>query len=264
MIEEITSFGEFVADPLREASCRARLTEYLTRIGQRPVDKNVDELFSLESGMRSRFEYFVPKMGQSSLRRLLVSGCAVATEMIIARSYGFQEIFGTEIAEEYVDIGRQRLEGQLGFHVRLYDGLHLPFDSDTFTAVVSGHIIEHTPSPIEYLKEHIRVLAPGGFLFLEFPNRYHHTELHTGLPSVEYLPGPMRSLALRYLASPFSICSKDHRRLYDDIRRTLQPVSVWQIQRFLRSFDLGESRVIHHYAPAPGYTRLVIAKTART
>jgi SAM-dependent methyltransferase len=259
-VAEKELYREFIAEPGREAACLTRLIEYLTRVGQVPVDRNAEELFSLVSGMSDRFNYFAPRMPASTRRRLLVSGCAAGSEMIVARKYGFQEVIGTEIVREYVEITRQRLLDQDGFDVFLYDGRNLPFASDTFTAVVSGHIIEHTPSPYDYLKEHMRVLAPRGFLFLEFPNRYHLTELHTGLPSLEYLPRPLRSLGLRYCASRFSVFSAHQRRRYDDILQTLQPVSVWQIKLYLRRMGYPSARVVHHYAPVPGYTRLLITR----
>lgn len=259
-ITQSAGYAEFVAEPDSEAACRARLIEYLTRVGQEPVDRNADELFSLQSGVCDRFNYFAPRMPESARRRLLVSGCAAGSEMIIARGFGFQEIFGTEVAQDYVEITNQRLLGQEGFRALLYDGSNLPFADDTFSAVVSGHIIEHTPSPYHYLKEHIRVLAPGGFLFLEFPNRYHRIELHTGLPSLEYLPGPLRSLGLKLLSSRFSSLSPDKRLRYDAIRKTLQPVSVWQVKAYLSLMPYRESRVVHHYAPIPGYTRMLITR----
>jgi SAM-dependent methyltransferase len=253
-------YDEFVADPDHESACRARLTEYLTSVGQEPVDRNADELFSLQSGVCDRFNYFAPRMPESARRRLLVSGCAAGSEMIIARGFGFQEIFGTEVAQDYVDITNQRLHRQQGFQALLYDGRDLPFADSAFSAVVSGHIIEHTAQPYYYLREHMRVLAPGGFLFLEFPNRYHRIELHTGLPSLEYLPAPVRSLGLRLLSSRFSTLSSDKRRGYDAIRRTLQPVSVWQIKAFLSRMSFSDARVVHHYAPVPGYTRMLITR----
>lgn len=259
-VEEQDDYPEFIADPENEAACRARLSEYLTRVGQEPVDRNVHELFSLESGVSDRFNYFAPRMPANTRRRLLVSGCAAGSEMIIAREYGFQEVVGTEVVQDYVEITNVRLIHQNGFHVVLYDGRDLPFASDSFTAVVSGHIIEHTPSPYDYLKEHMRVLAPQGLLFLEFPNRYHRVELHTGLPSLEYLPRPLRSLGLRYCASRFSVFSADKRKRYNDILRTLQPVSVWQIKMYLSRMKYRNARVVHHYTPVPGFTRLLIVK----
>ncbi|HKA22294.1 MAG TPA: class I SAM-dependent methyltransferase [Blastocatellia bacterium] len=253
-------YNEFIEEHEREAACRALLTTYLASIGQEPVDRNAEELFSLNSGVCDRFNYFVPRMPESARRRLLVSGCAAGSEMIIARRFGFQEILGTEVVQDYVQITNQRVVGQLGFCALLYDGRNLPFADNTFTSIVSGHIIEHTPSPYRYLREHIRVLAPGGFMFLEFPDRYNRIELHTGLPSLEYLPEPFRSLGLRWRASRFSSLPPDRRRGYDAIRRTLKPVSVWQISSYLLRTPFRNPRIVHHYSPIPGYTRMLITK----
>lgn len=249
----------FTPDAEREAGCQARLREYLTRIGQWSVEANVQNLFS-EDGYRDRFNYFAPRMPASTRRCLLVSGCAVGSEMIVARRYGFLEIRGTEINTVYAEIARERVQGQPGFDVVVYDGKHLPYQDGTFSAITSGHIIEHTPSPFAYLREHMRVLAPGGIMFIEFPGRYHPVELHTGLPSLEYLPWPLRSLMLRYRASRFSGLPEQQRARYKDIRRTLQPISVWQIRLYLRLMSLWGGRALHAYEPAPGFVRMLVQK----
>lgn len=255
----IAACNPFHAEPTREEACRERLRDYLTRVGQEPIELNVEQLFSLDSGVCDRFNYFVPRLPDEAKKRLLVSGCAAASEMIIGRRFGFRQIFGTEIVREYVEISQARLEGNEDFGVVLYDGTKLPFEDESFTCIASGHIIEHTRSPYEYLREHMRVLQGGGYFFLEFPNRYHRTELHTRLPSLEYLPKPIRSIGLRFLASRFSFAPQPTRERYDAIRRTLQPVSVWQIKAYLARMK-SRGSVIHQYAPAAGYTRLIIAK----
>ena len=260
-VEAQKVYREFMAEPDREAACRVRLMDYLTRVGQEPVDRNLEELFRVSgSGICDRFNYLSLRVPEAARRRVLVSGCAAAAEMIIARQYGFQEIVGIEVVKDYVEIARERLLGQDGFEVLMYDGQHLPFASGTFSAVVSGHIIEHTSSPYQYLKEHVRVLAPGGILFLEFPTRYHSTEPHTGLPSLEYLPRPLRAIGLRYRASRLSSFSPDQRNLYRAVLHTLKPISVWQIKMYLSVMGGQASKVVHHYSPAPGIIRLLILK----
>jgi len=182
--------------------------------------------------------------------------------MLIARRYGFRQVCGTEVDAELVDIARERLDGATGFEVIQYDGRRVPYDDGSFTAIVSGHIIEHTPSPFAYLKEHLRLLATGGWLFLEFPDRYHPVDLHTGLPSLEYLPGPLRALALRYRASRFSRYSPEQRRRYLDVLGTLKPVSRWQIALFLWLSGNPGERIVHSYSPLPGYVRMLVEKRA--
>lgn len=252
----------FVPDAHTEAECQHLLRQYVPAIVTPDhVEAHLHELISLDGGFVGRFEYAAPRIPDPAKQRLLISGCAAGSEMIVARRYGFQEIHGTEVVPALVEICRRRLADGEAFETTHYDGLHLPFPDEHFTTIMSGHIIEHTPSPYAYMREHMRVLARGGWMFLEFPNRYHLIELHTGVPSVEYLPGPLRSLALRYLASRFSPISSRRRTDYETIRQTLDPISVWQIRSYLRRMDFTNSKIVHHYAPAPGYVRLLVAKS---
>src|SRR5260370_4832201 len=102
----------------------------------------------------------------------------------------------------------------------------LPFEDGSFSFLASGHIIEHTSSPMHYLREQLRVLQAGGFLFLEFPSRYHSIELHTGTSSVEWLPAPLRSWALRWRMSRFGGRPAAERPLDRDILTTLKLIST--------------------------------------
>lgn len=252
--------ASYVPSTDREAECRRALQRYLGN--QANLEKNLDELMSLGGGFEDRFRYLTPRMPAAARARLLVSGCAVGSEMIVARRHGFREVVGTEVTPALVECARTRLSGEPGFDVVLYDGKRLPFEDGAFTAVVSGHIIEHTPSPYGYLREHLRVLRPGGMMFLEFPSRYHRVELHTNLPSVEFLPMPLRWAALKYRASAFSRRPSDERGRYSEILKTLRPVSVWQIETYVRLIGRRRTRIAHTYEPAPGYVRMVLIKEA--
>jgi SAM-dependent methyltransferase len=250
----------FEVDPAREARCETALREFLTYRGQHPVEQNVQQLITLDGGFVSRFNYFVPRIPPAAFRHLLISGSAAGSEMIVARRFGFQRVCGTEVRQEYVDITNARLSGNEGFEAIYYDGQTLPYADRLFSMIISGHIIEHTPSPYDYLREHMRVLEPGGHLFIEFPNRYHWLELHTRQPSVEWLPRRLRSLALNCLASRLAPLPREWRRRYGLIHRTLQPVSVWQIKGYLSQMGCRQARILHRYAPAWGFVRMLIVK----
>lgn len=262
MIEQYdrTDYPDFVPNQKEENNLKSRLLQYLVKNNQWDPEINADWLFSLDEGFVSRFDYFLPYLDENAMHHILISGCAAGSELIVARRYGFQEIYGTEISEEYVEIARLRLASAKGFHVDLYDGLHTPYDNEQFTMVCSGHIIEHTESPIEYFKECMRVLSCGGYFFLEFPNRYHIRELHTNLPSVDFLPSSLRQLALKFLSSKLSPFSYVKRSRYNEILKTLKPISVWQIRVYLILTGYLKARILHKYSPAPGYTRLIIKK----
>ncbi len=252
----LPAFPLFEKDSAKEAEAERRLRAYLLQRGQQSVDANVRNLLEPDAGRFAYFSRFLPK---GALERLLVSGCAIGSEMILARNdFGFQEVHGSEVNRSLIDLAEFRLDSQPGFTVTYYDGDRLPYDEGTFSAVVSAHIIEHTRSPAKYLAEQIRILRPGAFLLLEFPDRYHRLELHTGLPSFEWLPGPLRDWVLRFKSSRFSGESDLRRLHYNEIRQELRPVSAWQIRWWLRLSGLGQ--IVHHYSPAPGYSRLIVRR----
>lgn len=50
-----------------------------------------------------------------------------------------------------------------------FDGT-LPYENSQFDAVISMDVVEHVVLPLPWLKEALRVLKPGGLLFLTTPN----------------------------------------------------------------------------------------------
>ena len=48
----------------------------------------------------------------------------------------------------------------------------LPYEDDTFDLLICQHVIEHLPNPIAFFAEMVRVLKPGGTLFVEAPSNY--------------------------------------------------------------------------------------------
>ncbi|MCB1427570.1 MAG: methyltransferase domain-containing protein [Nitratireductor sp.] len=64
----------------------------------------------------------------------------------------------------------------------------LPLADSSLDRIVMIHLLEHSESPIDSLKEAWRVLAPGGKLFVVVPNRrgvfsrFEHTPFGTGRP----------------------------------------------------------------------------------
>ena len=57
----------------------------------------------------------------------------------------------------------------LGYGV-IGDGLNLPFADGTFDVTHSSNVIEHVTDPRRFLDEMVRVLRPGGVMFLAFTN----------------------------------------------------------------------------------------------
>ncbi len=83
----------------------------------------------------------------------------------VAKSRGW-ETWGVESAEAAVDKAR---EHRLG-HVLLGDFTTLPLDEGTFDVVVMSEFVEHLPTPAPFLERALRVLRPGGLLYITTPH----------------------------------------------------------------------------------------------
>jgi hypothetical protein len=111
------------------------------------------------------------------------------------------------------------------------------------------------------LKECMRVIAPGGYLFLEYPTRYHYKELHTLLPSFEWLPRPLRNGILLALSSRISPLNQPSKERYRSIVKTkLKQISMWQI-RYMLMKNGYRPIVLNSMKAAPGIIRCVMQKS---
>jgi SAM-dependent methyltransferase len=46
----------------------------------------------------------------------------------------------------------------------------LPIPNDTYDGILLKHVLEHLPHPIETMKEILRILKPGGYVYIETPS----------------------------------------------------------------------------------------------
>jgi len=249
-------------DDAVETQVRAALHERFLPIYGDRVASYVGDILGLDH-YQARFDYLLAVIGPLDATNpsdILISGFSVGSEMVAARRAGFGRISGVEVDSFLVTTCATRLAHLAEMYPSYYDGLTLPYEDALFDVVASGHIIEHTANPFVYLKECLRVLRPGGHLSLEFPTRYHHTELHTRLPSLEWLPRPLRNLGLRLLRGRLSPFSKDVKRRYHSILDTnLQQISMGTVRRYLADSGFA-STVLKCEKVSPGVIRCVIRR----
>lgn len=96
------------------------------------------------------------------------TGTALIPLLLAERSLSVT-ITAIDLSEEMLrlaaaNIARAGLKSQI--LLRRADGKRLPFDDGTFDAVMSNSIIHHLPDPKPALAEMVRVLNPGGLLFV--------------------------------------------------------------------------------------------------
>lgn len=218
------------------------------------IMSQIEYLFNSQDGFIDRYKFFLPLIDNSDKESLLVSGSAVGAELLIAKEMGFKKIIGVEVSDYYKETADILTKGS-GVKTFLYDGNTLPFKDKSFSMAISGHVIEHTKDPKIYLKELSRVLKENSVLFIEFPDRNHRTELHTGTKSFERYPTFIRNSILTLLANHLSL-SEEEKNKYRSVRDTLKQISEKDINNVFKNLRIKYS-TIHKSNPVPGIVRLL-------
>jgi len=97
-------------------------------------------------------------------QRVLDIGCGSCLSLLEAKSLG-AEPYGVEADPNVEWIARE-----LGLRVHIGSLLDDPFPGVFFDLVVLNQVIEHVPDPAALLNRLRTILAPGGRIFLSFPN----------------------------------------------------------------------------------------------
>ncbi len=78
-------------------------------------------------------------------------------------------VVAVDLAKEMLNLAHQNIEdaGLVKWvQVKIIDAKSLPFEPREFDAVMSNSIVHHIPEPFEVLREMLRVVKPGGVLFV--------------------------------------------------------------------------------------------------
>lgn len=79
--------------------------------------------------------------------------------------YNVGQVTGIDIVDKV------SLQRKSKFNFFLADATALPFENESFDAVVSFDVIEHIPADEQFVNEAFRVCKKGGFVVLGTPNR---------------------------------------------------------------------------------------------
>jgi SAM-dependent methyltransferase len=132
----------------------------------------------------------------SSVRRVLDFGCGSGGSAIaVALTNPDLRCWGTDIDEQEIFVARERarlygVADRCDFQ-HVAPGVPLPFEERFFDLSLCSSVIEYaTEKTIRTfcVREMVRLVAPGGFLFFSVPNRLYPFEIHTGKWGWNYFP----------------------------------------------------------------------------
>lgn len=140
-------------------------------------------------------------------RRVLDAGCG--------EGYGTAILAGTARKAFGIDVDRNVVGRAVSRYPRAQfepaDLREIPFPRGSFGAVVSLQVIEHMPSPADFVAECARVLEPEGMLIISTPNRltFSPDGLRNPFHTFEFSPDDLRA-TLRQHFSEIRMCGTFH------------------------------------------------------
>lgn len=102
--------------------------------------------------------------------RILDIGCGVGYGAFFLASYGTKQVVAIDFDPHALAYARKEYHHP-NLQYSQVNAFHLPFPDVYFDFVFSAQVIEHVPSPEQFLNEIKRVLSPTGFCLIATPNK---------------------------------------------------------------------------------------------
>ena len=158
---------------------------------------------------------YLDRAGVRQFNRVLDDGCG-GGGMCVSFAEEAASVVGIDLTDRFRNAGdRLALEkGVSNIRFSSADATSLPFADGSFDLVLSHAVIEHVADPAAYMREARRVLAPGGFMFLQTAPYLSPSGAH--LPKLK-IPVPLHLLIGRRAAFAASCWLGEHRPLWLDV-----------------------------------------------
>ena len=114
-------------------------------------------------------------------KEVLDMGCGAAGKSLYYVSLGAAHVTGVDIVEHY-KAEAEAMAAELGYADRftfvLGSAYEMPFADRCFDTVIMNDFMEHVDNPEAALREAMRLVRPGGRIYINFPPYYHPTGAH--------------------------------------------------------------------------------------
>lgn len=161
-----------------------------------PRDPQLDRWRALERTQvqraREKYRADIERFAFLDGKRVLDVGCQCGA-LAVALSEGGARVTGLDVDEPLLEGARARAKGY-GVGATFVRGVaeRLPFDDRSFDLVTMVDVIEHVEDSARAIAECARVLAPGGVLYLQGPNRlsprWFRSDPHYQMFAISVLP----------------------------------------------------------------------------
>ena len=139
--------------------------------------------WQFEKGART-IDYYLASATREEMfegKSVLDIGCGAAGKSVYYASLGARRVVGLDVVERYrseaIELARRKgYEDRFEFVCA--DAAKTEFKDGSFDTVIMNDAVEHVERPEAVLRECLRVLAPGGRLYLNFPPYYHPYGAH--------------------------------------------------------------------------------------
>jgi MPBQ/MSBQ methyltransferase len=174
-------------------------SQYLGVLNEGQINQHIQDHVGLEIA-NEQVDLILKVISKEN--RILDVGAGFGSFVFAARQRGVNAV-GIETEMFEVWYSRERLQeensGEDLQNIYLVGtGLELPFESESFNVVTLWNVLEHVDDYKQLLKEGIRVLTPGGFIFLVCPNyAAFRSEAHYHVIWPPLIPKKLGSLYLK-------------------------------------------------------------------
>jgi 2-polyprenyl-6-hydroxyphenyl methylase/3-demethylubiquinone-9 3-methyltransferase len=134
-----------------------------------------------------------PDQGSAGLRVADI-GCGAGTQCLMWAELG-HEVHGLDVNRPLVELaGRRAAERRLEARFEVGAASELPWDDSTFDICLVPELLEHVVDWKRCIEEFVRILRPGGLLFLSTTNRLCPRQQEFNLPAYSWYPSRLKRL----------------------------------------------------------------------
>lgn len=145
------------------------MKELISKVGGRVIPENCGSKEEYLMYLRHLFAYAFAKETIPQDSFVLEVGCGEGYgTSLLSQHVG--KIIGLDVDKNTITHASKKYCSE-NCIFEVYDGVRIPYNDNTFDAVISFQVIEHLQNTINYISEIYRVLKRDGFFILTTPNR---------------------------------------------------------------------------------------------